>query len=720
MKNFIFTLSVLVGSPFSFFSQIKGKVITRTFTGEIKPLQKVKLKANSIDFPLETNELGVFEFVLKAPYIDTLIFSKIGYETDTVFLTAADRFTGLSIELLTVKQLQEATVSTQRLNKHIDRLNPILVERLGVKELRKAACCNLSESFETNTTADVTNTDAVSGTRKIQLLGLDGNYTHFQLENRTIINGLARANGLLVLPGTWLSGIEISKGGGSVTTSHSALTGSINVNLIPVSQLKQFSYNAYINSLGRSELNFMGKIQLKPKWNFSHFQHVSGLWTEHDGNKDGFRDTPLTETISLIHRFNYQGERLESQFGWEIYQDKRKGGQMNRFSNPYSVKLENRHLGIFAKTGFLFPKHPEQSLGIIYHFKLHESGLQFGTNNVSGNEINGAITSLYSMELGSPVHSLTSGIELEGNQTKVSFNNLQLPVNYTKISGYSEYTFQGTRFTAVTGARLDKLNAIQPLVTPRLQLKYLLTEQSTLRFTTGRTWRLPFWVTDNQGLLATSKQWILPQSLQPEIAWNSGIALTIDKKLKGKPIQLTTDLYLVQFERQLIIDREIDKNAFIFNYQKNTTSWVHQTEINFTPKQRLELRVAYKYVRATAHYDGKIQQQLFTAKHRFLANVAYKTRNKKWDFDLTGSINSGMRLPENLSHEKVVMPQVIGQISYNFKKSALYLGSENMTNYRQPHPIQSASNPFGPTFDATTIYGSILGTIIYLGFRADI
>ena len=43
------------------------------------------------------------------------------------------------------------------------------VEEIGSGELRKAACCNLSESFETNASVDVNMTDAVSGAKKIQL-----------------------------------------------------------------------------------------------------------------------------------------------------------------------------------------------------------------------------------------------------------------------------------------------------------------------------------------------------------------------------------------------------------------------------------------------------------------------------------------------------------------------------------------------------------------------
>ena len=63
-------------------------------------------------------------------------------------------------------------------------------------ELLKAACCNLSESFETNPSVDVSYNDAVTGSKQIQLLGLSGNYTQLTVENLPGPRGIATPLGL--------------------------------------------------------------------------------------------------------------------------------------------------------------------------------------------------------------------------------------------------------------------------------------------------------------------------------------------------------------------------------------------------------------------------------------------------------------------------------------------------------------------------------------------
>ena len=54
---------------------------------------------------------------------------------------------------------------------------------ISEQELLKAACCNLSESFETNPAVDVNHSDALTGSKKIEMLGLKSPYISITEEN---------------------------------------------------------------------------------------------------------------------------------------------------------------------------------------------------------------------------------------------------------------------------------------------------------------------------------------------------------------------------------------------------------------------------------------------------------------------------------------------------------------------------------------------------------
>ena len=79
------------------------------------------------------------------------------------------------VHFLTIDNSNSLDEVTVEKRKTISRLSfqaqnvPINVNNA---ELLKAACCNLSESFETNPSIDVNFADALTGTKQIKMLGL--------------------------------------------------------------------------------------------------------------------------------------------------------------------------------------------------------------------------------------------------------------------------------------------------------------------------------------------------------------------------------------------------------------------------------------------------------------------------------------------------------------------------------------------------------------------
>ena len=92
------------------------------------------------------------------------------------------------------------------------RVDAFDTEKINSEELCRAACCNLSEAFETNASVDVAYSDAATGAKQIRLLGLSGTYVQLIQENTPAVRGLAQNFGLEYIPGPWMQSIQVSKG----------------------------------------------------------------------------------------------------------------------------------------------------------------------------------------------------------------------------------------------------------------------------------------------------------------------------------------------------------------------------------------------------------------------------------------------------------------------------------------------------------------------------
>ena len=127
-------------------------------------------------------------------------------------------------------------------------------ELISEVELRKAACCDLSESFETNASISASFTDAVTGTRQIKLLGLEGPYALYTRGNLQTMGGLSSVLGLALIPGAWIQSIQLTKGPGSVVNGASAMSGQINYELRPSFTKQKGHFNLFTGP-GRFEQN---------------------------------------------------------------------------------------------------------------------------------------------------------------------------------------------------------------------------------------------------------------------------------------------------------------------------------------------------------------------------------------------------------------------------------------------------------------------------------
>jgi len=715
-------------------AQIKG-LIQGADGSQKKPIYGAKIKLLQAKTGTVSREDGTFELVLPKELPDTLVISAFGYNPDTLIVSKKDRFTALNILLYSDKLLPEILIEFRKNGHSISRLKTLHVEELTAIELRKAACCNLSESFETNASVDVNITDAVSGAKKIQMMGLDGVYTQIQMENIPYLRGLESAFGLSSLSGTWIESIQITKGTGNVVNGYESMAGLVNLELKKPDEMEKIYLNVYQNIFGRSEFNFNKGIILNPKWSTGFLGHVSSTYGNIDRNKDAFRDLPTGDNTAFMNRWAYKGKKMEAQFGINFYRDRKVGGQTSFFRNEenqvdtinYGVLINSKHIDIYGKTGF-FGKRPMQSLGIVYNIKHQEIDGFFGLKNFSGLEKRGYINVIYDDIIGTSDHTIkigTSFVAIDISQQADTLSQKRMEL----VPGiFAEYTYTGRRLTGVFGSRYDYHSIFGGQFSPRVHLKYLLSEMTDLRFTAGKGWRVPNFIIDNISLLASSKQWIAPSETKPEISWNIGGSLVHEMKIFERKATISLDFYHTRFENQLIIDRDETVNTVVFSNLKNSSfSNSFQTEFSFSPIKNLDIRLAYKFLDVQAKYGNEMRQQVMIPRHRGFVNLAYRSRNKRWEYDFTCSIFSPSRLPiqRDMTNDTLLIsdmksrmyPMMNAQITHIYKKFDFYIGGENLTNFRQRDPIIDASNPFGSKFDATNICGPLTGVNIYVGIR---
>lgn len=721
-------------------AQIKG-LVQGADGSQKKPIYGAKVKLLVAKTACISSEEGTFEIVLPKDLPDTLVISAFGYISDSIIVDKKDRFIALNILLYSDKLLPEVLIEYRKGSHSISRMKTLHVEELTAIELRKAACCNLSESFETNASVDVNITDAVSGAKKIQMMGLDGVYTQIQMENIPYLRGLESAFGLSTLSGTWIESIQITKGTGNVVNGYESMAGLVNLELKKPAEMEKLYLNFYQNTFGRSEFNFNNGIILNPKWSTGFLGHYSNTYGNIDRNKDDFRDLPMENSFALMNRWAYTGKKMEAQFGVNLYQDKKVGGQTSFFQGDediptldpkYGFLINSKHIDFYGKTGF-FGKKPLQSLGIVYNIKQQEINGLFGNRNFEGSEKRGYINMIYDDIIGTSDHKIKLGasfVALDISQNIDSLNQHLINQQRTELvpGVFTEYTYTGSRFTGIFGGRFDYHNLFGEQISPRIHLKYLLSEMTDLRFTGGKGWRVPNFIIDNISLLASSKQWIAPSETKPEISWNFGGSIVHEMKLFNQKSSISLDFYHTRFENQLIVDRDYSIDALLFsNLKNNSFSNSFQVEFSFSPIKKMDVRIAYKFLDVQAKYGNEMRQQVMIPRQRAFINLAYITRNKRWEYDFTCSVFSASRLPvqRDSSNDTLfisdsqspVYAMINAQITHVYKKLDFYIGGENLTNNTQKNPIIDAANPFGSKFDATNIYMPITGINIYFGIR---
>ena len=728
---------------------IEGTVYEKDEKGELVPLAGANVYWKIVNVGTVTDADGHYSIEIH-PSIKCLVFSFVGYENDTVHHMAEPQH--YDHVMRTPLTLDEVEVAARQKAQYVNALDPLHVEHITGEALRRCACCSLAESFETNASVDVAYADAVTGAKQIELLGLSGLYTQMMTENMPNFRGLASAFGLSYVPGTWMHGISVSKGASSVRNGYESISGQINVDFKEpeADKSEKLFVNLFTNTMAMTELNFNARMKVGKNDGLMLLGHVGYNPMKMDGNGDGFLDDPVTKQYSAFLRYNHPNTgHFGCKLGVKALKESRLSGQMDfdpeHRLDPgyglYGININTERYEAFAKTGFIFDR-PETSLGIQQQFTYHKTDSYYGLIDYDATQLSYYVNLLFDSYIVNTHHKYSVGASYSYDryhEEQNLFNTTQEALPRQRVEQvpgvFAEYVFSDDhQWTVIGGIRADYNTYYDRLFyTPRLHVRFRTDNELALRLSAGKGYRSPNILAENSTMLASSRQILFLNMDQPKLeeAWNFGINLSKHFDVGEKEIQVLVDAYRTDFINQVVIDRDADAHQIrIYNLDGKSYSNCAQIQVDYELFRNFDVSAAFRYTDVKMTINDTLREKPFVNRYKGLLTLSYAPGT--WQFDLVTQFNGDSRIPDLSGNATAVADgQVMERSPFYVMMSTqvtkklgkhweVYVGGENLTNYKQSHPLVAANNPFGNDFDAAMVWGPLSGIRGYVGVRFQV
>lgn len=432
--------------------------------------------------------------------------------------------------------------------------------------------------------------------------------------------------------------------------------------------------------------------------------------------------------------------------------------------SPWGTDITNSLLNAYLKVGKPLREDGSSSIAAIADWSWQKSDSWFGASSYLASQQSGFINLLYRNMLNES-HDFTVGLSgtfdhIDEAVAKLDYGlwsgenwNGQRP--YSGIAdhffggAYGEYTFHaGDIFTSIVGVSADWYKGSGFKLAPRVTLKYSPTEWFVARANGGRGLRYADPVADNIGVMSTHSR-LQGNCMERllEDSWTFGGNLTFYMPLGVDPSKtyVSFDYFRTQFARQLMVDYEVpgtDVNGgrdiwFFDSNGRRSYSDNWQVDFNVEPFDRFTVALTGRYTNARQeNYGGELVGKPMLSCFKGVLNLQYKTNLSRWIFDFTASVNGSARVYDFMKDLKddggellypdgrtPVYPLLYAQITRRFRGFDIYAGVENITNFTQMHVLVGDRNaagewtPWTPGFDASCVWGPIMGRRINLGVR---
>ncbi|MDG1027761.1 MAG: TonB-dependent receptor [Flavobacteriaceae bacterium] len=741
MKKYIFIVCISWGVVFS--QDPLNGIVQYQENNKTYPLTGASVFWQNTTIGTVTGQNGTFQLE-RTPETDLLIISYVGFKTDTLKIQTP--FITHQMIQNQDDELDEVTLTQRRKASQKSFIETQNILKVSSEELLKAACCNLSESFETNPAIDVNFADALTGTKQIKMLGLSSPYLMISEENIPMVRGASQAYGLTFTPGTWVESIQISKGAGSVTNGFESIAGQINTELKkPLTDIP-FFLNLFGSINGRYEMNTHFNHKIDKNWSTGLYLHGNKRTQKFDNNNDGFLDLPVSEQINVMNRWQYTDmeKGWVSFLSWRYMNDDKLSGTLNfnpeidrGMKNRWGSEIKTKRLDASFKLGYVFPETPYQSFGFQTAYSSHDQDSYYGLRIYDINQHSFYTNLIFNSIIGNTLNKFKVGLNYSFDDYVEQVDGDLFGRTDRNVGSFFEFTHDNNdNFSWIAGIRVDFHNNFGSFLTPRIHFRYVPLEDLVIRLSAGSGRKAANIFAENQTLFATNRAINIQSSqgkiygLHPEKAWNYGLGLSKSFYIRDPhQITLSADYYTTHFTDQVVVDWEKSRQISFYNLEGRSYAKSFQLELDYYYRNFLNFRAAYKNYDVQVDYKSGLMQKPLLAKNRFFANLGWESKTsssgKQWRYDLTHHYVGAQRLVSNLiDNPRGYSPNYSlwnTQLTRVFsKKFEVYLGGENIGNYRQSSPIIGSDDSFGADFDAAQIYAPIFGAMVYSGLRLKI
>lgn len=721
-KLFLF---ILFYSNLAFTQYFSGNVLDQ----QEKALQGVVVYWLNSQQGGTTNENGFFRLARKSED-SLLVLSYTGFQSDTLKIEPNQYFSVLHLnEGLVLKEVQ---VDANRNSNTFSRLNPLNIEGLEQKEFKKAACCSLSESFQTSNAVDVSYSNAATGSKEIQFLGLRGLYTQLLIENRPAYAGILSSTGYDLIPGTWLDKVNIQKGASTALYGAQSMAGAINVQL----KKPHDDYPLYVNLFGDMHGRIEANVHLNKVWSEKNASgiYLNGSFNDvnKDHNGDSFQDDSKINRFNGLIRNTFFSNTWEGQLNGQAIFETRKSGQINTES-PYLISQEISHANLFGNLGYVNFEKELQNAGSIYDLSYSKIKSFFGSKIFEADEKRVSLKMLYNHPFADGIHQIMIGPAFQYNIANETFGNDKLDYKESVAALFMDYSFRNNlelnnSFSLTVSQRLELINGDDAIYIPRFNMRYLFAEDWTVRASIGRGYRFPRIFSDQSALFATAKIWDIENAIKIEKSWNTGMNIVGKPYINGEELEINLDAYYTWFEDQIVIDLDDDYQR-VKVYNLNGRSFAFQTigTISYPVLDQLRIKIGGKFTDAQTNYHKGLRQNLMVPKYRGLISLDFESSDKKWLWNVSANFVGKMRLADkdNVPHELIhdhtgyseAYTQLQSQLTFTHKVWEFYCGVENILDYTQHSAIIDPFNPYGSYFNAAEVYAPVAGIKPYIGIK---
>ena len=738
MFRFIFLLLLLFFSELKSQEFLKGEILVSEKNID-KAVEGVNLYWLNSDNGTITNDQGKFKIKFTDQQ-NKLVISYLGYLNDTI--TVKDKsYIKHYLTNSGSESLKEVTVTRRRRSSKRTYLMPQNIIMISDEELLKAACCNLSESFETNPSVDVNHNDAITGTKQIEMLGLKSPYILITEENIPMVRGASQTFGLGFTPGTWIESIQVTKGMGSVTNGYESIAGQINYEIKKPYSDMPFFFNLFNSIDGRIEANAHVKSKWSEKLQNTTFIHYNDRKRANDKNGDLFLDKPIQDQINLLSKWQFTdaSNGFVSFLNIRYLDDNKKIGSVDfneksDLSRFWGGEIFTNRLDSSFKLGYVNPNVPYQSIGFQFAYNYHDQESYYGLNDYNISHKSFFVNMIYNSIISNTKNKIKGGLNFSSDDYKEYVFKSDLNRIDSSFGGFFEYSYDNfNNFNLIFGLRYDIHNNLGSFFTPRLHFRYSLNDNFSIKGSLGTGRKIANVFAENQVLFLSNRKNINNTfseklyGVSPEKATNFGLSVDHKVFLFGGQGSLIFDFYKTIFDNKVILDYETFGE---FNFYNSTfgksKSDNYQLEFLFS-KNNWNLTAAYKKYDVKSYYKSGLKEKPLQPRNIIFFNYGIesnKVNDKNWKFDITYNRLGKQRLMLNPRDSfELVDPHfsINSQITRVFSnKFEVYLGGENINNYKQDNPIIMSNNAFDPSFDASIVHGPIFGSTYYLGLRYKI